>query len=97
MNTQVLCDECTEKVKFYYCANTKFYYCAHCDFKSNYKLNIEIHIERKHAHKEMIICCNDEKNDMEFIPVDEKDDLFEDSIEVWKIYQLLLKMKNKSC
>ena len=27
----------------------------------------------------------------------EKDDLFEDSIEVWKIYQLLLRMKNKSC
>ena len=97
MNSQVLCDECIEKVKFYYCVNTKFYYCAHCDFKSNYKLNIKIHIERKHAHKEMIICCNDEKNDMEFIPVDEKDDLFEDSIEVWKIYQLLLKMKNKSC
>ena len=95
MNTQVLCDECTEKVKFYYCVNTKFYYCAHCDFKSNYKLNIKIHIERKHAHKEMIICCNNEKSDMEFIPVDEKDDLMEDSIEVWKIYQLLLKMKNK--
>ena len=95
MNTQVLCDECTEKVKFYYCVNTKFYYCAHCDFKSNYKLNIKIHIERKHANKEVIICCNDEKNDMEFIPVDEKDDLMEDSIEVWKIYQLLLKMKNK--
>jgi len=95
MNTQVLCDECTEKVKFYYCVNTKFYYCAHCDFKSNYKLNIKIHIERKHANKEVMICCNDEKNDMEFIPVDEKDDLLEDSIEVWKIYQLLLKMKNK--
>ena len=95
MNTQVLCDECTEKVKFYYCVNTKFYYCAHCDFKSNYKLNIKIHIERKHAHKEMIICCNNEKSHMEFIPVDEKDDLMEDSIEVWKIYQLLLKMKNK--
>ena len=97
MNTQVLCDECTEKVKFYYCVNTKFYYCAHCDFKSNYKMNIKIHIERKHANKEVMICCNDEKNDMEFIPVDEKDDLLEDSIEVWKIYQLLLKMKNKSC
>ena len=95
MNTQVLCDECTEKVKFYYCVNTKFYYCAHCDFKSNYKLNIKIHIERKHARKEMIICCNNEKSHMEFIPVDEKDDLLEDSIEVWKIYQLLLKMKNK--
>ena len=95
MNTQVLCDECTEKVKFYYCVNTKFYYCAHCDFKSNYKMNIKIHIERKHAHKEMIICCNNEKSHMEFIPVDEKDDLMEDSIEVWKIYQLLLKMKNK--
>ena len=95
MNTQVLCDECTEKAKFYYCVNTKFYYCAHCDFKSNYKLNIKIHIERKHANKEVMICCNNEKSHMEFIPVDEKDDLMEDSIEVWKIYQLLLKMKNK--
>ena len=54
-----------------------------------------MHIERKHANKEVMICCNDEKNDMEFIPVNEKDDLLEDSIEVWKIYQLLLKMKNK--
>ena len=77
MNTQVLCDECTEKVKFYYCVNTKFYYCAHCDFKSNYKLNIKMHIERKHAREE------------------EKDDLFEDSIEVWKIYKLLQRMKYK--
>ena len=54
-----------------------------------------MHIERKHANKEVIIYCNNEKSDMEFIPVDEKDDLFEDSIEVWKIYQLLLRMKNK--
>ena len=93
MNTQVLCDECTEKVKFYYCANTKFYYCAHCDFKSNYKLNIKMHIERKHANKEVMICCNNEKSDMEFIHKDEKDDLFEDSIEVWKIYKFLQRMK----
>ena len=95
MNTQVLCDECTEKVKFYYCVNTKFYYCAHCDFKSNYKLNIKMHIERKHAHEEVIICCNDEKSHMEFIPEDEKDDLFEDSIEVWKIYKLLQRIRKK--
>ena len=67
------------------------YYCAHCVYATKRKFNIE----RKHAHKEMIICCNNEKSHMEFIPVDEKDDLLEDSIEVWKIYQLLLKMKNK--
>ena len=80
MNTQVLCDECTEKVKFYYCVNTKFYYCAHCDFKSKYKFNIKMHIERKYTHEEVIICCNDEKPHMEFIPEDEKDDLFEDRL-----------------
>ena len=77
MNTQVLCNECTEKVKLYYCVNTKLYYCAHCDLKSNYKLNIKMHIERKHAREEVIQCCNDEKSDMEFIPEDESNDLFE--------------------
>ena len=88
MNTQVLCDECTEKVKFYYCVNTKFYYCAHCDFKSNYKLNIKMHIERKHAREEEIICCNNEKRHMECILEGEKNELFESSIEVCKIYKI---------
>ena len=54
------------------------------------------HIERKHAPEEVIICCNDEKSDMEFIPEDEKDDLFEDSIEVWKIYKMLQRMKKNN-
>ena len=92
MNSQVLCDECNEKVKFYYCVNTKFYYCAHCDFKSHYRLNIKIHIERKHAPEEVIICCNDEKRNLEFIHEDENNEL-DEAIEVWKIYKLLQRMK----
>ena len=76
------------------CSET-LHYCAHCNYATKRKFNMKDHIERKHAREEEIICCNNEKSHMEFIPVDEKDDLLEDSIEVWKIYQLLLKMKNK--
>jgi len=83
MNTQDLCDECTEKVKFYYCDNTNFYYCAHCDFKSHYKFNSKSHIEIKQAREDTLL---------EFIPEDENDELLEDSIEVWKIYKMLQRM-----
>ena len=41
MNTQVLCNKCSETVKMNYC--------AHCDFKSKRKYNVKRHMERKHA------------------------------------------------
>ena len=76
------------------CSET-LHYCAHCNYATKRKFNMKDHIERKHAREEEIICCNDEKIYMEFSPEDEKDDLFEDSIEVWKIYNLLKRMTNK--
>ena len=53
-----------------------------------------MHIERKHAREKDIICCNDEKSDMEFIHEDENNELVE-TLEVWKIYKLLQRIKNK--
>ena len=41
MNTQVLCNKCSE--------NVKMNYCAHCDFKSKRKYNVKTHMQRKHA------------------------------------------------
>ena len=41
MNTQVLCNKCSETVKMNYC--------AHCDFKSKRKYNVTRHMQRKHA------------------------------------------------
>ena len=41
MNTQVLCNKCSETVKMNYC--------AHCDFKSKRKYNVKTHMQRKHA------------------------------------------------
>ena len=42
MNTQVLCNKCSETVKMNYC--------AHCDFKSKRKYNVKRHIGTKHSH-----------------------------------------------
>ena len=76
------------------CSET-LHYCAHCNYATKRKFNMKDHIERKHAREEEIICCNNEKSHMECIPEGEKNDLFEDSIEVWKIYKMLQRMKNK--
>ena len=58
------------------------HYCAHCDYATKRKFNMKDHIERKHAREEEIICCNNEKSHMDCIAKGEKNDLFEDSIEV---------------
>ena len=76
------------------CSET-LHYCAHCDYATKRKFNMKDHIERKHAREEEIICCNNEKSHIECIREGEKNDLFEDSIEVWKIYKMLRRMKNK--
>ena len=69
------------------CSET-LHYCAHCNLATKRKFNMKVHIERKHAREEEIICCNNEKIHMECIPKGEKNDLFEDSIEVCKIYKI---------
>jgi len=87
MNTQVLCNKCSETVKMNYC--------AHCDFKSKRKYNVKRHIGTKHSH---ILKQEDVGEDIagDRVNTPFKDpELLEDSIEVLKIYKLLQRMKNK--
>ena len=69
------------------------HYCAHCDYYSNRRSNVLRHQSRKH---EMV------KEEVEEYPLpmhhEEQSidrDLMEDSIQVFKIYKLLQRMKNK--
>ena len=99
MNTQVLCNKCSETVKMNYC--------AHCDFKSKRKYNVKTHMQRKHAP---ILKQEDvgediaagrvntpftELNELHVKDEVKDQELLEDSIEVLKIYKLLQRMKNK--
>ena len=99
MNTQVLCNKCSQ--------NVKINYCAHCDYKSKRKYNVETHMYRKHAP---ILNQEDvgediaggrvntpftEQDEVDVKDEDKDPELLEDSIEVLKIYKLLQRMKNK--
>ena len=99
MNTQVLCNKCSETVKMNYC--------VHCNYKSTRMWCVKRHIESKHAP---ILNQEDVGEDIaggrvntpftelnELHVKDEVKDpeLLEDSIEVLKIYKLLQRMKNK--
>jgi len=99
MNTQVLCNKCSE--------NVKINYCAHCNYKSTRKYNVKRHIGIKHSHihdqedvGEDIAGARvhtpfTESNEM-YVKDELKDPvLLEDIIEVLKIYKLLQRMKNK--
>ena len=69
------------------------YYCAHCDYYSHYRANVRRHQSKKHKMlKEEVLeyplpIQNEEQ------PMDRE--LMEDSIQVFKIYKLLQRMKNK--
>ena len=99
MNTQVLCNKCSETVKMNYC--------SHCNYKTNRTYSLKRHIGKKHAsilNQENVdedttgtrvrtlftepykMHVKDEINDPE---------LFEDSIVVLQIYKLLQRMNNK--
>ena len=54
------------------------YFISHCDYKTNERVNLDIHIELNHKSA----------------PSPTNEDLI-DAIEVWKIYKLLQRMKNK--
>ena len=99
MNTQVLCNKCSESVKMNYC--------AHCDFKSKRKYNVKTHMQRKHSP---ILDQEDVDQDIaggrvntpftqpEISNVKDEvknQELLEDSIEFLKIYKLLQRMKDK--
>ena len=62
-----------------------FYHCAHCEYKSIFKIEVKEHMEIEHDDR---------------VPLAESESMIEeedmmDAIEVWKIYKLLQRMKNK--
>ena len=99
MNTQVLCNKCSETVKMNYC--------SHCNYKTKRNFNMKRHIGRMHsAILKQEYVGEDITGARVHTPVTESDEmnvkdeindpeLFEDSIVVLKIYKLLQRMKNK--
>ena len=55
------------------------YWCPDCDYKTNERVNLDIHIELNHKSA----------------PYEPTNEELIDAIEVWKIYKLLQRMKNK--
>ena len=65
------------------------HYCAHCDYNSERMYNLKVHQRNKH---------NIEKEQVHQQPIQTQPtdwNLMEDSIQVFKIYKLLQRMKNK--
>ena len=56
------------------------FHCAHCDYKTNDRLQLSTHMEISHTQGELLT-----ENEEEMV----------DAIEVWKIYKLLQRIKNK--
>ena len=56
--------------------------CAHCDYKTNDRFQLTTHMEISHTQDEPLV---ESKNEDEIA----------DAIEVWKIYKLLQRLKNK--
>ena len=69
------------------------HYCAHCDYNSPKRWNVRRHQNRKHRTlKEEV---EEYQQPMHSEEQSTDWDLMEDSIEVFKIYKLLQRMKNK--
>ena len=69
------------------------HYCAHCNYKSQAKSNVKRHQSFKHNSTYDEVVEHPLLKQMDEKPMDL--DLMEDSIEVFKIYKLLQRMKNK--
>ena len=70
---------------------TMMHFCAHCDYQSDRMYNLKVHQSRKHKMgKEEVEECP-----LPLQPQPTDCDLMEDSIQVFKIYKLLQRMKNK--
>ena len=67
-----------------------FHYCAHCNYKSHHRWNVRRHLSIKHKTP------YDEVMEQP-LPIQQPMDLdlMEDSIQVFKIFKLLQRMKNK--
>ena len=64
-----------------------FYHCAHCNYKSNFRIDLKEHMEIEHTEDDHAPLVESES-------MIEEEDMM-DAIEVWKIYKLLQRMKNK--
>ena len=64
-----------------------FYHCAHCNYKTYFSIDLKEHMEIEHTEDEHAPSAESES-------MIEEEDLM-DAIEVWKIYKLLQRMKNK--
>ena len=64
-----------------------FYHCAHCNYKTNFRIDLKEHMEIEHTEDELAPLAESESM------IEEED--MNDAIEVWKIYKLLQRMKNK--
>jgi hypothetical protein len=69
------------------------HYCAHCDYKSNHKWCVKRHQSRKHKAPNVEVIEHPLPIQIYEQPMDL--DLMEDSIQVFKIFKLLQRMKNK--
>ena len=64
-----------------------FYHCAHCNYKTNFRVELKEHMEIEHTEDDRAPLAESESM------IEEED--MNDAIEVWKIYKLLQRMKNK--
>ena len=64
-----------------------FYHCAHCNYKTYFSIDLNEHMKIEHTEDEHAPSAESES-------MIEEEDLM-DAIEVWKIYKLLQRMKNK--
>ena len=64
-----------------------FYHCAHCNYKTNFRVELKEHMEIEHTEDDRAPLAESES-------MIEEEDMM-DAIEVWKIYKLLQRMKNK--
>ena len=72
-----------------HCRETLFY-CAHCDYKSKVKCNVKRHMKIKHSQTQV----DEDHHTGASKETVQCNDLIE-AVEVWKIYKLLQRMKNK--
>ena len=64
-----------------------FYHCAHCNYKTYFSIDLKEHMKIEHTEDEHAPLAESES-------MIEEEDMM-DAIEVWKIYKLLQRMKNK--
>ena len=80
-------DTSEEDVNEYKDVTDPFNHCAHCNYKTYFSIDLKEHMEIEHTEDEHAPSAESES-------MIEEEDLM-DAIEVWKIYKLLQRMKNK--